>query len=98
MGKDMKNGTLVINVMHGKEMEIEYCKKEIMEKINSFFGYNCISNVTLKIVQDKTKNKNRNFPKIKNLKSIEERMDKVNNKDLKISLNNFLKAYNERNR
>ena len=55
MGKDMKNGTLVINVMHGKEMEIEYCKKEIMEKINSFFGYNCISNVTLKIVQDKTK-------------------------------------------
>ena len=98
MGKDMKNGTLVINVMHGKEMEIEYCKKEIMEKINGFFGYNCISNVTLKIVQDKTKNKNRNFPKIKNLKSIEERMDKVNNKDLKISLNNFLKAYNERNR
>jgi len=98
MGKDMKNGTLVINVMHGKEMEIEYCKKEIMEKINGFFGYNCISNVTLKIVQDKAKNKNRNFPEIKNLKSIEERMDKVNNKDLKISLNNFLKAYNERNR
>ena len=24
MGKEMKNGTLVLNVIHGKEMEIEY--------------------------------------------------------------------------
>ena len=28
-------------------------KNEIMDKINSFFGYNCISNVTLKIVSNK---------------------------------------------
>ena len=47
MGKDMKNGNLVLNVIHGKEMEIEYEKKEIKEKINSFY-YNCISHVTLK--------------------------------------------------
>ena len=34
---------LVLNVIHGKEMEVEYEKKEIIDKINSFFGYNCIS-------------------------------------------------------
>ena len=28
MGKDMKNGSLVLNVTHGKEMEIEYEKKK----------------------------------------------------------------------
>ena len=40
--KEMKDGTLVLNVIHGKEVEIEYEKNEIIDKINSFFGYNCI--------------------------------------------------------
>ena len=98
MGKEMKDGTLVLNVIHGKEIEIEYEKKQIIDKINSFFGYNCISHVTLKIVQDKIKLNKKVFPKINELSKIEEKMIKVNNKDLKNSLNNFLKAYNERNK
>ena len=98
MGKEMKDGTLVLNVIHGKEIEIEYEKKQIIDKINSFFGYNCISHVTLKIVQDKIKLNKKVFPKINELSKIEEKMIKVNNKDLKNSLNNFLKAFNERNK
>ena len=98
MGKEMKDGTLVLNVIHGKEMEIEYEKTEIMDKINSFFGYNCIGHITLKIVQDKINLDKKVFPKIKNLSKIEEKMNKVNNKDLKNSLNNFLKAFNERSK
>ena len=27
MGKDMKDGNLVLNVIHGKEMDVEYEKK-----------------------------------------------------------------------
>ena len=98
MGKEMREGTLILNVIHGKEMEIEYEKNEIIDKINSFFGYNCISNVTLKIVEDKIKFNKKIFPKINDLSKIEEKMNKVNNKDLKNSLNNFLKAFNERNK
>ena len=98
MGKDMKDGNLVLNVAHGKEMEIEYEKSEIIDKINSFFGYSCIKNVTLKIVQNKLKSKIKVFPKIKNLSEIEKKMMKVDNSNLKSSLNNFLKAYNERNK
>jgi hypothetical protein len=98
MGKEMKNGTLVLNVIHGKEMEIEYEKKQIIDKINSFFGYNCINQVTLKIVNDTILNNKKVFPKIKNLSSIERKLDTINNNDLKGSLNNFLKAFNERNK
>jgi hypothetical protein len=98
MGKDMKNGNLVLNVVHGKELEVEYEKQDIIEKINSFFGYNCISHITLKIVQDAIKNNRKVFPKIKNLSKIKKKMNKVNNGDLKNSLNNFLKAFNERNK
>ena len=98
MGKDMKNGNLVLNVIHGKEVEIEYAKREIIDKINSFFGYNCINQVTLKIVQNEINSKSKVFPKIKNLAKIEEKMEKINNNDLKNSLNDFLKAFNERNK
>ena len=98
MGKDMKNGNLVLNVVHGKEVEVEYEKKEIIDKINSFFGYSCISHVTLKIAKDTIKTKNKIFPKIKNLSSIEKKIGSVDNNELKNSLNNFLKAFNERNK
>ena len=98
MGKEMRDGTLVLNVIHGKEMEVEYKKTVIIEKINSFFGYNCISHITLKIVQDKININNKVFPKIKNLSKIEKTMNKVGNEKLKISLNNFLKACNEKNK
>ena len=97
MGKEMREGTLVLNVIHGKELEVEYKKNEIMDKINSFFGYKCISNVVLKIVQNTIKPK-KDFPKIKDFSKIEDKMSKVNDDTLKSSLNNFLKAFNERNK
>ena len=98
MGKEMRDGTLVLNVIHGKEMEVEYEKREIIDKINSFFGYNCIGHIKLKITQDKIKLNEKIFPKIKNLSKIEEKMSRVNDNSLKSSLNNFLKAFNERNK
>ena len=96
MGKEMKNGILVLNVLHGKEMEVEYEKNNIKDKINSFFGYDCISNVNLKIVQPELNKQTKNFQKIKNFNQIEKKMKKINNDKLKISLSNFLKAYHEK--
>ena len=88
---------LILNVVHGKEIEVEYEKKEIIDNINSFFGYNCISYVTLKIIQYEIKTK-KVFPKIRNQSKIDEKMNKLNNNELKSSLTNFLKAFNERNK
>ena len=98
MGKEMRGGTLVLNVIHGKEMEIEYEKNEIIDKINSFYGYNCISKVNLKIVQNKIKTDEKGFSKIKDYTKIQKKMNKVSDEGLKNSLNNFLKAFNERSK
>ena len=98
MGKEMRNGTLFLNVIHGKEVEVEYRKSEIKDKINSFFGYNCIKNVILKIIQDKIEFKSKTFPRVKNLNQIEEKIKKVKNEQLKSSLKNFLKSYNEKSK
>ena len=98
MGKDMKDGNLILNVVHGKELEVEYEKNEIIDKINSYFGYNCISNVTLKIAQDTVNSRKKIFPKIRDISKIEKKLNTINNNELKLSLNNFIKAFNERNK
>ena len=97
MGKEMKDGTLVLNVIHGKELDVEYKKNEIIDKINSFFGYSCIKQITLKVISNKIIRHKKVLPKIKYLKQIDEKIKKVENNQLKNSLSNFLKAYNERN-
>ena len=98
MEKGMRDGTLILNVIHGKEIEVEYAKNDIIDKINSFFGYSLIKKVTLKVIQDKIIRNNKSLPKIKNLNKIEEKMNKINNSQLKNNLNKFLKAYNEKNK
>ena len=97
MGKEMKDGTLVLNVIHGKELDVEYKKNEIIDKIDSFFGYNCIKQITLKVISNKIIGHKKILSKIKDFKQIDEKIKKVENNQLKNSLNNFLKAYNERN-
>ena len=98
MRKEMKNGTLMLNVIHGKELEIEYAKNDIIEKINSFFGYNCISQINLKIIEEKIKFKKNKLPIIKNLSKINNKIASVQNPELKESLKKFLKAFDERKR
>ena len=97
IGKEMKNGTLVLNVSHGKELEIEYEKKSIIDKINSFFGHNCINQINLKIIQSNAETKKNKFEKIKNLSKINEKIDNINNNQLKNSLSYLIKAFNEKN-
>ena len=96
-GKKVSDGTLVINVIHGREIDIEYKKKEIKDKINSFFGYNYIEQIKLKIVHEKKLLKKKIVTsKIIN-KKLEKKLNMVKNNDLKNSLNQLIKAFNEKN-
>ena len=36
MGKEMKDGTLVLNIIHGKELDIEYKKMKLLIKLIAF--------------------------------------------------------------
>lgn len=98
MGKEMKNGTLILNVIHGKEVEVEYKKNQIIDEINSFFGFDCITSIKLKISQNKIEKERINLQKIKNLGKIEKKMSNLNNVQLKSSLNNLVKAFYEKNK
>ena len=47
MLRENKNGTLVLLVERGNEINAEYSKKDIINKINSYFGYQLINEIRL---------------------------------------------------
>ena len=94
MEKEMKNGTLVLNVIHGKELEIEYEKNEIIDQINSFFGYNCVNKIILKIIEVNNRKEEEKAPKLKSFSKIQNKIQKIDNDQLRSSLSDYLKSYN----
>ncbi len=97
INKDMHNGLLVLNVIHGNELSIEYKKKEIIDKINTFFGYSCIKEIRLKIVQAQKKLKKENMKKKKKIRTYNNSIDNIKNDNLKSSLDKLIKAFDDKN-
>ena len=54
-----KEITLILNVIHGKEIDVEYSKKDIIDKINSFFGYQFIKQIKTVLIDEKIIIKNK---------------------------------------
>ena len=90
MTKDDTNGLLVLAVKRGNEITVEYSKKEIINKINSYFGYRLINEIRLKTINSETqKIKNKNGLK-KFSKNFEKKINEVKNKNIRNSLSQLL--------
>ena len=91
-----KNLILILNVIHGKEINIEYNKKNIIDKINSYYGYSYIEKIQFKVIDSKNKNfKNQKLKKTD--KSVfAENLKKVENVNLKSKLKSLIEAYNDK--
>ena len=92
MKKENSNGTLVLAIKRGDEINIEYSKREIINKINSYFGYKLINEIKLEAINfnsKKTKNKNelRKFSK-----NFEKKINEIKNKNIRNSLSQLLKT------
>ena len=96
MGREMNNGTLILNVIHGNELSVEYNKQEIIDKINSFFGFKCIKKIKLKVVQEKKLFKE-NLPLNESKLNYSNKLEDIKNKELKKKLNKLIDAYNAKN-
>ena len=83
MNKGDSNGTLILAIKRGNEINIEYSKEEIMNKVNSYFGYKLISEIKLQSFNITTKNiKTKNNSK-KYLKKFEEKINKIKSEKIK---------------
>ena len=92
MKKGDSNGTLVLAIKRGDEINVEYSKREIIDKINSYFGYKLINEIKLQTFNSeskKTKNKN-NLEKFS--KNLQEKIEQIKSEGIKNSLSQLLKA------
>ena len=95
-GRGLKDGILFLNVFHGDQIEVEYSKKDIMDKINVFFGYIFIKEIRLVLIKEKiTKKIKYNFSKEEKSK-FQRTVDKINNANLKKNLTDLLNVYNKK--
>ena len=92
----LNGNCLNIMVKRGNEVDLEYSKKEIIKKINIFFGYNVVDDIKLKTFEgefEKIKeNKTNNATKSKNIKKI----TNIKNDKIKQSLLELNKIYKSR--
>ena len=92
----MKNGnssgTLVLAINRGDEINIEYSKRQIINKINSYFGYKLIDEIKLQVISPKlVKKKNDNSLKLSSIK-FEKKINEIKNNNIKNLLSQLLKA------
>ena len=83
-----KNGSLILSVERGNEINVEYSKKEIINKINSYFGYKLINEIRLQTFNTVNK-KEKNTPG-KFSKKFKEKINEIKNKDIRDSLKQLL--------
>ena len=95
--KDLKNGVLLLNVSHGSQIDIEYSKKDIIEKINSFFGYEFIKQIKLILIDEKIHIKDVGTSSSLKNKKINKKIGEITDLNLKKKLNNLLKEYENKN-
>ena len=95
MKKDNSNGTLILAVNRGDEINVEYSKKEIIQKINSHFGYKLIDEVKLKTINSKYLDSKNKEAKKKFSKNFQKKIDQIENKNIRESLSELLKEANK---
>ena len=90
MTKGDKNGLLVLAVKRGNEITVEYSKRDIINKINSYFGYRLINEIKLKTINSESKKiKNKNTLK-KFSKNFTKKINEIKNNNIRNSLSQLL--------
>jgi len=89
MTKSEKNGTLILSVQRGNEIIVEYSKKEIINKINSFFGYRLINVIKLQASNSEKMQNSKKKLTISSEKYIK-KINEIKNKDIRSSLSQLI--------
>ena len=92
MTKASSDGILLLAIKRGDEINIEYSKKKIINKINSYFGYKLINEIRLQTYTSKRvkSNSQNNLKKLSNI--FEKKIDEIKSENIRNSLYQLLKA------
>ena len=90
--------TLLIMVKRGHEVDLEYSKKKIMDKMNSFFGKVIVEKIKFKIFEDQQNIKSNKKLLDKNVTKnrYKDKINDVKNEKIKKSLLELTKVFREK--
>jgi len=90
MTRGDKSGTLILSVERGNEINVEYSKKEIISKINSYFGYKLVGEIRLQTFNSTNKKEKEKNILDKPSNKFKEKINEIKNKDIRDSLSQLL--------
>ncbi|WP_440613789.1 DUF721 domain-containing protein [Candidatus Pelagibacter sp. HIMB1748] len=90
--------TLVVMVKRGHEVDLEYSKKNILDKMNNFFGYDVVEKLKFISFDDEQKTSSLNEIKSNNvaISKYRDKIKDVKNEKIKKSLTELTKVYKEK--
>ena len=90
--------TLLVMVKRGHEIDLEYSKKEIMERMNNFFGKIVVEKIKLMSFEEEQKILNSSKPRDLSLtsKKYQNKINDVRNEKIKKSLYELTKVFREK--
>ena len=90
--------TLVIMVKRGHEVDVEYSKKDILDKMNNFFGYSVVEKlkfISFDDEQEMTSSSNTNIKNVA-ISKYQDKIKDVKNEKIKKSLTELTKVFKEK--
>ena len=90
--------TLLVMVKRGHEVDLEYSKKNIMDKMNNFFGYAVIEKIKFMSFDDEKKMsfQNKGFENNATNNKYQKKINDVKNEKIKRSLLELTKVFKEK--
>ena len=90
--------TLVVMVKRGHEVDVEYSKKNILDKMNNFFGYDVVEKLKFISFDDeqKTSSLNEIYSNNVAISKYRDKIKGVKNEKIKKSLTELTKVYKEK--
>ena len=90
--------TLIVMVKRGYEVDMEYSKKEIMDKMNSFFGYLVVEKIKFISFDDDQSvlSINKNKEKNVTIKKYQNKINDIKNDKIKKSLIDLVKVFKQK--
>ena len=85
-------------VKRGHEVDVEYSKKNILDKMNNFFGYDVVEKLKFISFDDEQKTNSSNETKSNNvaISRYRDKIKDVKNEKIKKSLTELTKVYKEK--
>ena len=90
--------TLVVMVKRGHEVDVEYSKKDILNKMNNFFGYSVVEKLKFISFDDEHEITGSSDTKVKNvaISKYQDKIKDVKNEKIKKSLKELTRVFREK--